>query len=555
MDDLYRQLAANEPLAGSPVPGVIHDFGNTVVQPMAQQRAVDALVAKISANQAASPSNGATEASERPVDQLGSGSGELPKGDGGAQGSTKDKKIDRESRELLRQINLDFVMLTGASYPLAYQIETGLKYGKDSFIHFCDKHYGSVSLIDENGTETDRASAGSIWWQWSDHGKRVVGAVVMEPTSKPEHEGNPEEFNRWYVLKKTMEEPNYNATMDDAAPFINHLMQISDGDQIGVMYFLNWLATLYQFPDIKIPVAIFMYSQFGGVGKNLVQRLLSRVFGKPLVAGVSGKRLQSNFMDAIEHKRLIFINELARSDRADGYEDFKTQISEEDTQFEGKGRAAREIRNIAHYIITTNNIDALPLMQNDRRIAVLMTVEHPLDASYYKAFVKWIDGPGAGIVANLLRTWQFPADWDPHAPAPQTIAALAVQRGAQGPLYAVLEEMCESRTPPFDKNAFTAREVSVHVDKLYGSSLRCNITSGACGKQLTKMSQLMLWDGRVLRKSLGHTKPVPTQVYVHVAAVDWWKGMSPESKGDYLDTGRHLSPVQTQFDSEVADHE
>uniref|UniRef100_UPI000AD17964 hypothetical protein n=1 Tax=Pseudomonas sp. NBRC 111140 TaxID=1661055 RepID=UPI000AD17964 len=188
--------------------------------------------------------------------------------------------------------------------------------------------------------------------------------------------------------------------------------------------------------------------------------------------------------------------------------------------------------------------------------AVLMTVERPLEASYYKGFVAWIDGPGANIVANLLRTWQFPADWDAHAPAPQTIAAVAVQRGAQGPLYAVLEEMCEGRTPPFDKNAFTARQVADYIDKLYGLSLKCNTTSGACGKQLAKLSQLELWGGKVLRKSLGHTKSVSTQVYAHVAAIEWWEAMSPEARGDYLDTGRCLSPVQTHSDdSEVADHE
>jgi len=564
LDDLYKLLAANEPQADSPVPSVIHNFGSTATQPMAQQRAVDALVAKISANQAANPGNGATEASERPVDQLGSGSGELPKGDSGAQGGGtverekgKSNTLDPESKELLKQIDHDFVMLTGATHPMAYQIMTRLKFTKESFVHFCEKHYGSVIFIDDTGAEIDRENAGLTWWGWKSSGKRVVGAVVMEPTSKPEHEGNPEEFNRWYVLKKTMEEPNYNATMDDAAPFINHLMQISDGDQIGVMYFLNWLATLYQFPDIKIPVAVMMYSQFGGVGKNLVQRLLSRVFGKPLVSGISGKRLNSTFMDAIEHKRLIFINELARSDRADGYEDFKTQISEEDTSFEGKGRAAREIRNITHYIVTTNNIDCLPLMQNDRRIAVLMTVVHPLDAAYYKAFVKWIDGPGAGIVANLLRTWQFPVDWDPHAPAPQTMAALTVQKESRSPLFAVLDEMRESRTPPFDRDAVTAQQVAAAVQTLHGATLRCSLDSKAVGKQLSHMPELLcLPSTKVLRKSKGHRESVSEKVYLLTPDDKWWRDKLPEERGYYLDTGRGLSPVPNQADdSEVADHE
>lgn len=507
------------------------DFGTDSPTP-APRRPVEAVVVPI---QQARPKTGAKHTT--------------PKG-------TAKTVIDVESRRLLEQISLDFVMLTGASAPLAYRIETGNKLSKEGFVLFCNKHYGNVYFVDETGNEVDRASSGDIWWKWDDRSRRVVDTIVMEPTSVPEHEGNPETFNRWYVLRKTMAIPNYEATIDDAAPFIEHLMNISDGDQIGVTYFLCWLAQLYQFPETKIPVAILMYSQFGGVGKNLVQRLLARVFGEPLVAGVSGKRMQSNFMDAIEHKRIIFINELARSDRADGYEDFKTQISESKTQFEGKGRAAREVRNIAHYVVTTNNIDALPLMQNDRRIAVLMTVKPPLSAGYYSAFVDWIEGPGAGIVANLLRTWQFPADWNPHAPAPQTLAALTVQRGAQGPLFAVLEEMCESRTPPFDKHAFTAHDVSVNVDKLYGWTLKCSTDPAVVGRQLNKMPQLSRRNDKVLRKSKGQTESVATPVYVHVALVEWWKGMSPEAKGEYLDTGKCLTPVQTQpDDSEVANHE
>lgn len=467
------------------------------------------------------------------------------------------KKIDLESRELLKQISQDFVMFTGAGQPLAYHTERGTKLSKDSFIQYCDKHYGGIVFIDSTGAQTDRTSAGSIWWAWSDHSRRVVDTIVMEPTNTPENDSDPETYNRWYELRKSMVPPNYEATQEDAAPFMRHLMLISDGDEIGVMYFLNWLAQLYQFPDTKIPVAILMYSQFGGVGKNLVQKLLTRVFGKKLVAGVSGKRLNSNFMDAIEHKRLIFINELARSDRADGYEDFKTQISEEDTQFEGKGRAAREVRNIAHYIITTNNIDCLPLMQNDRRIAVLMTVEQPQPAEYYRGFVKWINGPGPAIVANLLRTWQFPADWDPYSPAPQTIAAKTMQREAQGELFATLEEMRESRVTPFDRRVVTAKQVSLAV-KEYAPTLKCSAEAEAVGKRLEKMDGVKKRRDKVLRKDMGQREANVATVYLlgSVEVEEWWKGLSPAEKGDYLDTGRlsHRAQVQSSG-GEVINHE
>lgn len=459
------------------------------------------------------------------------------------------KRIDGESRELLKQISRDFVKLDGGgNAPVAYQIATGIRFGKEGFIDFCSRHYGIVLFIDEAGAEVDRAPAGQIWWGWDDHSRRAVSAIVMEPTSVPEHEGNPEVFNRWYELRKTMAIPDYNATQDDAMPFINHLMNISDGDQIGVMYFLNWLAQLYQFPDTKIPVAIFMYSKSPGVGKNLVQRLLSKVFGKPLVAGVSGKRMQSNFMDAIEHKRVIFINELMRAASADWYEDFKTQVSEPETQFEGKGRAAREVRNIAHYVITSNNKDALPMMRGDRRIAVLMTMKPPLSPQYYKAFVDWVDGPGPGIVANLLRTWEFPADWNPYGHAPQTVAAVTLQNASRGVLFAKLEEMRQDRVPPFDRDALTATIVATSV-KGRGEIWGCNTDENVVGKALGDMPELL--QTRLKVRHPGTEKEYATTVYLQTPDDAWWRALSPKDRGVFLATGRHMGLAQTQSDSEV----
>ena len=225
--------------------------------------------------------------------------------------------IDHESREILKYISEDFVMLATAGKVVAYHIESGDELGKEGFKQYCAKHYGDVLISlppDKDGNVVEkRAPAGDIWWEWNEPDRRVVRRIVMEPTSKGEGDDNPEVFNRWHVLKHTMAERNPKATAADIAILANHLMYLSGGDVVGVTYFLCWLAQLYQKPEIKIPTAILLYSKNGRVGKNLLQRLISKVFGKPLVASCTGKVLQSNFMDAIEHKRIIFINELARS--------------------------------------------------------------------------------------------------------------------------------------------------------------------------------------------------------------------------------------------------
>jgi len=378
-------------------------------------------------------------------------------------------KIDKHSRELLKYISEDFVMLTGTTVA-AYHVATGDLLGEKGFRHYCAKHYGDVVMTDDDGKE-QRAAAGEIWWNWNDPDRRVVRRIVMEPTSKPEKDDNPEAYNRWHVLKHTMAEPELKATPDDIGIFIRHLMFLADNDSVGVMYFLCWLAQLYQTPEIKIPTAILLFSKVGRIGKNLTQRLISKVFGPPLVASCTGKLLKGTFMDGIEHKRIVFINEMSHTDRSDSYEEFKSLISETMAQFEGKGRPSKEITNIAHYIITSNHDNALPLMEKDGRIAVLKCSGQRLTDEYYRELVAWIDGPGPALMAGVLANWKFPKDWDPYAPVPQTEAALSMQRQARGELAMSIEDMVNERRPPFDKDIGRPFDLILQFDTLYGVKL------------------------------------------------------------------------------------
>lgn len=385
--------------------------------------------------------------------------------------------IDHESQEILKYISEDFVMLATGTKLVAYHIESGDELGKEGFANYCDKHYGEVQVMmppDKDGNEVPPklVSSGDIWWKSKDHLRRVVRRIVMEPTSKPENGDLPEVFNRWHILKHTMAERNPKATAADIAILANHLMYLSDGDVTGVTFFLCWLAQLYQTPEIKMPTAVLLYSKKGRVGKNLLQRLITKVFGQPFVTGCTGKLLQKDFDDAVEHRRIVFINELARSEKVDGYESFKSKVSEEYTQFEGKGRASREVRNIAHYIITTNHGDALPLMEKDGRIAVLRCLADRQSDAYYKELVDWIDGPGAPALAQILSTWVFPKDWDPYAPVPQTAAAKAMQEESRGPLVCLLEELIQEGVAPFDKDIGRVNDLIAQLDTAYSAVLR-----------------------------------------------------------------------------------
>lgn len=459
-------------------------------------------------------------------------------------------KIDNESKEILRYISEDFVMLTRASSVVAYHVESGDELGKDGFKQYCSRHYGDIVLIEEkDGQQTQtRASAGDIWWAWNDPMRRVVRRIVMEPTSKPEGDDNPEVFNRWHVLKATMAEPDYHATTDDIGILLRHLMYLSGDDAVGVAFFLNWLAQLYQTPEIKMPTAVLLYSKAGRVGKNLMQRLLTKVFGKPLVGGCTGKQLQKNFDDAVEHKRLVFINEIARSEKADGYENFKSQVSEEFTQFEGKGRASKEVRNITHYVVTTNHEDALPLMEGDGRIAVLRCLEPRKEDAYYEELVAWIDGPGAPALANVLATWQFPAGWKPHAPVPQTAAAKAMQAAARDELEVLIAELVEAGTEPCERDIVTVDELCAKLNTLYSSSLRRPANRTSVGRALKAIGAE--YCEKRIESPDGKTSP--NRSFYLLRNKEQWANATPKQRADHLKDGKRLFAVQ-QPKAEMSD--
>lgn len=395
--------------------------------------------------------------------------------------------IDRESRETLRYISEDFVMLASGSKLMAYQIASGDEMGKEGFKQFIATHYGRVvmTVLDKDGNETQKeAPAGDIWWEWNDPLRRVVRRVVMEPTSKSAHQDadeNPEVFNRWHILKETMVEPDGRSTRADIKIFEDHLLFLSDNDQPGVQHFLCWLAWMYQFPEKKKqPVAPYLSSPLGGVGKSMIFPLLSVVFGPPLCAELSGKDLikSQGFTSRLEGRRLIWVNEVERDRNGDVSGTLKDWIDGTTVNFESKGRNSQTHKNIMHFVLTGNKKDAIELMENDRRYSVLRCTSRPKDRAYYAAFLEWRDGPGPAALANVLKHWVFPDDWDAYGPAPQSAAARELQQQSVDPMVEVLSPLLDKRLSPFDKDvgryAGMARPIAVMCEGIVPGRLTPN---------------------------------------------------------------------------------
>ncbi|NQD57439.1 hypothetical protein HP546_19060 [Pseudomonas sp. CM25] len=505
--------AANEQ---SVVPGTVHKFGEN---PTSVAAGIEA-----QGKQASSTAPAATVIKMVPKE--------------GGRSTIKVGDIDPESREILRYISEDFILVTADGAVYAYYIKRGCRLTKEGMKHQIQSRHGTieqVAKIDGEKIEWKSLPAGEIWWEWKGHERRVVMYLVMEPTALSESDDDRDVFNLWHIRKLEMAERTTAATFDDMSILWDHLLYLADGDAPTAVRFVSWLAWLYQHPDDKIPTAWLLYSENRRIGKNLVGRLLARVFGQSMVlTDGDGKLLTCKFDDALLDRRIAFLNEvrLVGKDRAN-FEVFKNRVSAERVVIEPKGRPAREVRNTVHYILTTNHDDALPLTGNEGRINVMRCLAPRKPDAYYEELVAWIDGPGAGVFANVLATWDFKG-WDPHAPAQETEAARDMQLAARGHGVSFLEERAAAREGAFALQIGRCLGIYQQLQRLHPELMRdYSITPQTLPKILKALGFKQLFKPGTDGKPSSN----PTTKVWCWTNHDWWDRQPAAVWNQYLEAG------------------
>lgn len=454
----------------------------------------------------------------------------------------KTKRLDDNSRRLLELISEEYVEYTGPGSGEVYRVGRNQFISKEKFVSAVTAHYGTVTLTDDNGN-SETAAAGDVWLRYKLTHKRTVHTIVMEPSSLSESvyvdANDPEIFNRWFRLKQQMARPDPSArSLFAIRQLVHHLLYLSGGDKVIVRYYLNWLAWLWQHPDKKIPVGIYMESSDQRVGKGILFELLRRLFGSELVVMGPASVLTSNFSDFVDQRLLVFIDEVDGIDHKT-YEQFKHSISEPFTKSEGKGRAAVSVQNTARYVALTNKPDGLPLMDRDARQAVFKCDADRKHPDYYVKFGAWIEGPGASSLAGVLSRWVFPDDWRYKEGAPQTVAAKCLQLASKGVLYTVVADLIESGRAPFDKDFGTVGDLCGVIETSYRHRLgRTELNQTTLGKALKDICKGEPARTRVTTKANRDARP---SLYFWRHA-DQWAKTTPEQRGAHLDNTSNPRP-------------
>jgi hypothetical protein len=198
---------------------------------------------------------------------------------------------------------------------------------------------------------------------------------------------NPDYFNIWQEYKARRLE---SCDITRIQPLLDLLKEVwCDNNEELYQYLLSWLYQLLITPEKKTKVALFVYSENQGCGKNTFTDFLKEfVIGRNSYTEYAGFEpvCQKHNAD-LEAKTLIVINEQSstKGSFVANFDKMKYLISDDNITIEAKYKDSRLINNYSNFILFSNHSNCLYLEnENDRRYLCLKASEaHMQDHAFF----------------------------------------------------------------------------------------------------------------------------------------------------------------------------
>lgn len=277
----------------------------------------------------------------------------------------------------------------------------------------------------------------------------VEGLTLRPDQPRPIFEENGKKYINIY---KPVEHPGDGGEAGGGWRLIEQLLP----DERERRYFIRWLAFKWLHPGIPGPAILMVARQFG-TGRGTLGELLKRMFGQRYVKTIgfdhfAGRTYQSQYTEWQADSLVVLVNESSTADNGsayrtkhDTYERLKEIVDPRPQQrsIVAKGVKAFDALVCASYIIATNNPDALPLPEDDRRFAVLTNGE-PREPAFWEEINEWMDDPAnVGAFIRELEAVDL-GDYSPFAPPIQTDAKAAMASMSMSDLDRAFAEAVEA---------------------------------------------------------------------------------------------------------------
>jgi hypothetical protein len=209
----------------------------------------------------------------------------------------------------------------------------------------------------------------------------------------------------------------------DCSLYLDHLRHvICAGDETSYRYLIQWMAHIFQRPDVKPNVAIVLKS-VEGTGKGAMAEPLLDILGIHGNKTNGAYAIAGRFNGVVASRLLIVADEVDLTDKhvADR---LKSIITEPTVNLERKGLEIEPLPNYCRLIFASNHAKVLNAGIRERRYLVLEPSDAKAqDAGYFTELWTWIrDGGPAKLLHYLLHV--DISDFNPYK-CPQTKALIS----------------------------------------------------------------------------------------------------------------------------------
>ena len=276
-----------------------------------------------------------------------------------------------------------------------------------------------------------------------------------------------------YVLVNTYVPITTRREAGDAGPFLD-LMRRLLPDERDRQILLSYMAAMVQNPGAKFQWWPVIQGTEGN-GKSAIIRVLNHCIGNRyshLPNADAMAKTGNQFNGWVAGKLFMGIEEIYVQNRRDFLEAFKTTVTNDRLQIEGKGANQIMGDNRCNGIMCTNHQEGVPVTVDTRRYSIFYTAQQckadklrdGMTGSYFPDLYQWFRGEGRfaawgrnygyAVVNNFLHTYQVQAEFNP-APsglcqeAPETSSTGAAIKASRGSIEQEIIEAIEEGRPGF----------------------------------------------------------------------------------------------------------
>ncbi len=187
--------------------------------------------------------------------------------------------------------------------------------------------------------------------------------------------------------------------MKNIDPIICHLNLLTKGHANWICI---WLGNIFQQPDMKSGVAPLirdqsaLFEQCGGTGKNIFFEMIGYdlIGEKYFIVVGDNKTLYGDFNSQFEGKLLVMIEEASSKDNHSNLGMLNSKITNKKLNVNKKGVVQYDVKDYARYVFTTNNKNAIPIGNGNRRIAVFDTDNQKRgNTEYFEKLINHLNNP------------------------------------------------------------------------------------------------------------------------------------------------------------------